>query len=259
MPVPSPSPLARAGDTRRLRDLLRIAVAGRTRPGGLLPGEDALMLGFAASRSAVRAALTLLSDEGLLRPGPAAYRVVARPEYTGTADAVADPQRPARWLDRAGVAAPEVLADWLQVPLGSPCLRLECVTATADGGAVLETHYLAGSGAAELLAVPGTGSFDGLLAAGGLRAGDVRSRSGPVPADPDAALLLGVRPGTPLLGAERTLSGADGRVLAAGVVRAHAAAAVPAARSGGGAPAQAGSNARTASSESASAGVLSGR
>ncbi|MEQ3551619.1 GntR family transcriptional regulator [Pseudonocardia nematodicida] len=249
MPVPSPIPPLRAGDARRLRDLLRVAVAARPAARGLLPREDELMLDFGVARSAVRVALALLSEEGLLRPGPAAHRVVARPEYTGERDAVTDPDRSVRWLDRAGVAAPEVLAGWLGVDPGSPCLRLECLAPVSGGGTVLETHYLAGAGAAELLTVPETGPFERLLADARLRPDSTRTRSGWVPADPDAASLLGVAPGTPLLGAERTLTGPDGRVLAVAIVRAHA---------GAGAD-YPGSSARTCSTESASAGVLSGR
>ncbi|WFG43152.1 UTRA domain-containing protein [Pseudonocardia alni] len=258
MPVPSPNPRVRAADVRRLRDLLRIAVAGRGRPGDLLPGEDELMVGHGVPRSAVRAALGLLREEGLLRPGPTAHRIVARPHYPGRAAVTATGTRLPRWLERTGIAAPDVLADWLGVPVGAPCLRTECVSATAGGGAVLETHYVTTTAAARLLAVPGTGPFDRQLSEAGLHPASAGTRSGPVPADPDSAALLGVAAGTPLLGAERTLTGDDGRVLAVSVLRADPAGSVPAARDGA-AAAQPDSSARTASSESASAGVLSGR
>ncbi|MEU6698072.1 GntR family transcriptional regulator [Pseudonocardia sp. NPDC046786] len=253
MPVPSPIPRVRASDARRVRDLLRIAIAGRSRIRGLLPREDELMIGYGVPRSSVRAALALLSEEGLLRPGPAAHRIVAKPDYPGRISVVADPGERPRPLERSGIAAPDVLAAWLGVPAGSPCLRVECVARTAGGGAVLETHYVAAPAAADLLTVPDTGPFDRLLAEAHLRPGAIRARSGPVPADPDAATLLGVPAGTPLLGVERTLTGPDGRVLAAGVLRARPGTAVPSARD------HPESSARTASSESASAGVLSGR
>ncbi|WP_170918873.1 MULTISPECIES: GntR family transcriptional regulator [unclassified Pseudonocardia] len=233
MPVPSPIPQVRAADARRVRDLLRIAVAGRPRAAGLLPREDELMVAFGVSRSVVRAALALLSDEGLLRPGPAAHRIVATPDYRGGHDVVTDPYRPPRWLGRAGITAPDVLAGWLGVPPGSPVLRTECVAGTAGGGTVLETHYVATPAAAELLAVPDTGPFDRLLADACLDPGVVRTRSGPVPADPDTAGLLGVAPATPLLGIERTVAAPGGGVLAAGVLRAHAGPVPHAARTAG--------------------------
>ncbi|WP_224403507.1 UTRA domain-containing protein [Pseudonocardia sp. ICBG1034] len=258
MPVPSPNPRVRAADVRRLRDLLRIAVAGRGSTGDLLPGEDELMVRHGVPRAAVRAALGLLREEGLLRPGPTAHRIVARPHYPGRAAVTGTGTRLPRWLERTGIAAPDVLADWLGVPVGAPCLRTECVSATAGGGAVLETHYVTTTAAARLLAVPGTGPFDRQLSEAGLRPASAGTRSGPVPADPDSAALLGVAAGTPLLGAERTLTGDDGRVLAVSVLRADPAGSVPAARDGA-AAAQPDSSARTASSESASAGVLSGR
>ncbi|MFP5023073.1 GntR family transcriptional regulator [Pseudonocardia phyllosphaerae] len=291
MPVPSPIAPARSGDARRVRDLLRVAIAGRSQLRGLLPGTDELMREYAASRSAVRTALALLTDEGLLRPGPGAFRVVARPGYTGTAPAPVlprvpgtvpasgapagsgsarhipavpdpDPAQPPRWVDRAGIAAPEALATWLGVPSGSPCLRLECVSVTVDGGRLFATHYLSGTDAAALLAVPETGIFDRLLADAGLAPAEVRTRCGPVPADPDVALQLGVATRTPVLGTERTLLGSDGRVLAAVIARsrpgslAHRAATADGAGSG---DTQPDSNARTDSSVSAWAGVLSGR
>jgi len=150
MPVPSPSHHVRASDARRVRDLLRIAVAGRARTGDLLPGEDELMVGHGVPRSAVRAALGLLREEGLLRPGPTAHRIVARPHYPGRTAVAGTGTRVPRWLERTGIAAPDELADWLGVPVGTPCLRTECVSATAGGGAVLETHYLATEAAALL-------------------------------------------------------------------------------------------------------------
>ena len=194
MPVPSPNPRVRAADVRRLRDLLRIAVAGRGRPGDLLPGEDELMVRHGAPRAAVRAALGLLREEGLLRPGPTAHRIVARPHYPGRAAVTGTGTRLPRWLERTGIAAPDVLADWLGVPVGAPCLRTECVSATAGGGAVLETHYVTTTAAARLLAVPGTGPFDRQLSEAGLHPASAGTRSGPVPADPDSAALLGVAP-----------------------------------------------------------------
>ncbi|MEJ8280446.1 UTRA domain-containing protein [Pseudonocardia spirodelae] len=253
MPVPSPIPRVRACDARRVRDLLRVAVSARARTGGLLPREDELMVGYGVPRAAVRSALELLRAEGLLRPGPAAYRVVARPEYPGRTAVTGTATRLPRWLERTGVAAPDVLADWLGVPVGSPCLRTESVSSTAGGGAVLETHYLAAGAAAPLLALPAAGPFDRQLAEAGLHPVRARTRSGPVPADPDSARLLGVATGSTLLGAERTLTGDDGRVVAVTLLRADPRAPVPAAR------AHPESSARTASSESASAGVLSGR
>lgn len=258
MPVPSPNPRVRAADVRRLRDLLRIAVAGGGRPGGLLPGEDELMVRHAVPRAVVRAALGLLGEEGLLRPGPTGYRIVARPHYPGRAAVTGTGTRLPRWLERTGIAAPDVLAEWLGVPVGAPCLRTECVSATAGGGAVLETHYVTTTAAARLLAVPGTGAFDQQLTEAGLHPVWADTRSGPVPADPDSAALLGVAAGAPLLGAERTLTGGDGRVLAVSVLRADPSGTVTAARDGAGST-QSDSSARTASRESASAGVLSGR
>ncbi|WP_224389310.1 UTRA domain-containing protein [Pseudonocardia sp. ICBG1293] len=243
---------------RRLRDLLRIAVAGRGIPGDLLPGEDELMVRHGVPRAAVRAALGLLCEEGLLGPGPTAHRILARPHYPGRAAVTGTGTRLPRWLERTGIAAPDVLAEWLGVPVGAPCLRTECVSATAGGGAVLETHYVTTAAAARLLAVPGTGPFDPQLSEAGLRPASAGTRSGPVPADPDSAMLLGVAAGAPLLGAERTLTGEDGRVLAVSVLRADPAGAVPAARDAA-ASAQPDSSARTASRVSASSGVLSGR
>ncbi|MDQ4118234.1 MAG: GntR family transcriptional regulator, partial [Actinomycetota bacterium] len=83
MPVPSPKPpvVSQPHEVRRLRDLLRAAIAGGRFPEERLPGEGELMVGFGASRSAVRGALSLLHDEGLVRPlgTPGTFRAVRHP------------------------------------------------------------------------------------------------------------------------------------------------------------------------------------
>lgn len=249
MPVPSPRPpaVSQPHEVRRLRDLLRAGIAGGRFPGGRLPVEGELMVGFGASRSAVRGALTLLHDEGLLRPldVPGTFRAVRlRRMRPPVVPAVAGVHT--RLLDRAGIAAPASLAAWLGVPAGAPCLRIEFVGEVDGAPSALETHYVLQPEAAELLGIPMRDGWETLLDDAGLARGRTETEVDHLPADPSVAALLGVPTGSPVLAVEQTASDPDGRVFDAAVLRL---------RPGG---AQA-SSARTASSVSASAGVLSGR
>lgn len=215
------------------------------------------MVRHAVPRAVVRAALGLLGEEGLLRPGPTGYRIVARrTTRTGRrhghghpppALAGAHRDRRARRARRVARCAGRGAVPAHRVRLGDGRWR------RGAGDPLRDDH---GRGA--LLAVPGTGPFDQQLTEAGLHPVWADTRSGPVPADPDSASLLGVAAGAPLLGAERTLTGGDGRVLAVSVLRADPTGTVTAARDGAGS-AQSDSSARTVSRESASAGVLSGR
>lgn len=239
--------VSRPHEVRRLRDLLRAAIAGGRFPEGRLPLEGELMVGFGASRSAVRDALSLLHDEGLVRPlaAPGTFRAVRHPR---TRPAVPGPAGAARTrlLDRAGIAAPAPLAAWLGVPPGAPCLRIEFVTDVDGVPSALATHYVLQPEAAELIGLPIRDDWETLLDDAGLARGRVEAEVDHLPADPAVAELLGVRPGTTLLAVEQTASDPSGRVFDAAVVRMRA-------------PSPHASSARTASSVSASAGVLSGR
>lgn len=230
MPVPSPRPSAvsQPHEVRRLRDLLRAAIAGGRFLEGRLPGEGELMVGFGASRSAVRGALSLLHEEGLLRPlaAPGTYRAVRhRRMRSGAVPTAAGVHT--RLLDRAGIAAPAPLAAWLGVPAGAPCLRIEFVSAVDGTPSAVETHYVLQPEAAELLGIPMRDGWQTLLEDAGLGRGRTETEVDHLPADPSVAELLGVRPGSPVLAVEQTATDPGGRVFDAAVLRMRPSGAAP--------------------------------
>lgn len=222
MPVPSPRPpaVSQLHEVRRLRDLLRAAIAGGRFPDGHLPGEGELMVGFGTSRSAVRGAVSLLHEEGLVRPlaAPGTFRAVRhprrRPAVVVTAASVHT-----RLLDRTGVAAPAPLAAWLGVPAGAPCLRIEFVTEAEGVPSAVETHYVLQPEAAELLGIPMRDGWPTLLDDARLARGRTEAEVDELPADPSVAELLRVRPGSAVLAVEQTTTDPDGRVFDAAVLR----------------------------------------
>ncbi|WP_165922255.1 GntR family transcriptional regulator [Pseudonocardia endophytica] len=222
MPVPSPRPSAvsQPHEVRRLRDLLRAAIAGGRFPDGRLPGEGELMVGFGASRSAVRGALSLLHDEGLVSPltAPGTFRAVRQPRTLPAVVPTAASVH-TRLLDRTGIAAPAPLAAWLGVPAGAPCLRIEFVTEVDGEPTAVETHYVLQPEAAELLGIPMRDGWRTLLDDAGLATARTEAEVDHLPADPSVAELLGVRPGSTVLAVEQTASDPDGRVFEAAVLR----------------------------------------
>lgn len=207
-------------EVRRLRDLLRAAIAGRRFPDGRLPGEGELMVGFGASRSAVRGAMSLLHDEGLVRPlaAPGTFRAVRHPRMR-PADVPSAGSVHIRLLDRAGIAAPAPLAAWLGVPAGAPCLRIEFVTEVGGTPSAVETHYVLQPEAAELLGIPMRDGWETLLDDAGLARGRTAAEVGHLPADAAVAELLDVQPGSTVLAVEQTVIDPSGRVFDAAVLR----------------------------------------
>lgn len=220
--------VSRPHEVRRLRDLLRAAIAGGRFPDGRLPGEGELMVGFGASRPAVREALSLLHGEGLVRPlaAPGTFRAVRQPRVRPTVVSLAGAVH-TRLLDRAGIAAPAPLAAWLGVRPGAPCLRIEFVTDVDGVPTAVATHYVLQPEAAELIGIPMRDSWETLLDDAGLARGRTETEVDQLPADPAVAELLGVRPGTTVLAVEQTGTVPGGRVFDAGVLRMRAADAVP--------------------------------
>ncbi|MFC4946984.1 GntR family transcriptional regulator [Pseudonocardia sp. GCM10023141] len=229
MAVPSPrrerSP--REQEVRRLRDLLRTAVLAE-RITGQLPSESELMAGYGATRSTVREALAMLRVEGLVErlPGVGTHAVIGPPttsmdEALGVVaegemlDAATRP----RVLDRSTLAAPGALAAWLQVPPGTPCLRLEYVAMQDGGPAAVATNYVLYPEAERLVATSFRGHWYTLLADAGLVLGESEFVMDCVQADPVTAALLETAPGVPLLAMEQAISDPSGRRFNVAILR----------------------------------------
>src|SRR5689334_15219727 len=71
----------RADHARQIADVLRHQVLAGAYPDRLLPAEAHLRREFAASRNTVRAALSLLRDEGLVERVPGVGTTVATAKY----------------------------------------------------------------------------------------------------------------------------------------------------------------------------------
>jgi DNA-binding GntR family transcriptional regulator len=141
----STAPSLRHQLAQELRDRIR---SGELAPGDKLPSEPELAQGRAVSRSSMRAAITVLEEEGLVRRrhGSGTY-VTHRPALLndlsrnfGVSSLIAstglDPgtaEETCALLD-----APPSIADALEIPVGTPVTCLRRVR-TADGRRVVDT------------------------------------------------------------------------------------------------------------------------
>jgi GntR family transcriptional regulator len=230
MAVPSPrregSP--REQGIRRLRDLLRAAVLAGRFVDGQLPGEGALMSGYGATRSTVREALALLRSEGLVErlPGVGTHAVVSPPKTTmdeahgviGESEMLDATTRP-RVLDRSTLPAPDSLAEWLHVPPGTPCLRLEYVAMQEGRPSAIATNYVLYPEAQRLLSTPFRAHWYTLLVEAGVVLGESEFVMDCVQADPVSAELLETVPGVPLLAVEQTIADPAGRRFNVAILR----------------------------------------
>ncbi|MEA2142083.1 MAG: GntR family transcriptional regulator [Solirubrobacteraceae bacterium] len=209
------------GAARRLRDVLRSNIVTGIYPSGLLPGETELMVSYGAPRAAVRDALSMLREEGLVErvQGIGTFSICDA-RYTSTFEEMhgdvpedADVQRSRpQILERAVIPAPDAVARKLEIAPGEPVLLLEYV-GFVDGVAVwLASNYLRFPEAERLRTAPFESTFTGLLDATGLRMGGSHWQLSAVNADAAVAAVLNVKPGTALMLGEELICDADGRV-----------------------------------------------
>jgi GntR family transcriptional regulator len=209
------------GAARRLRDLLRTNVVGGHYPDGLLPSESELMLTHNAPRAAVREALTMLRDEGLVeRVQGIGTFTVHESRYVSTLaelhgevgdDGVIRRTR-SEVLEREVIQASDAIARKLHVAPGEPVLLLEYV-AYAEGEPIgLATNYVKFPAAEALLTAPFEHDWYALLDAAGLPLGGSEWQFSAASADPAVAALLNVSAGSALMLAEELIWDEDGAV-----------------------------------------------
>jgi GntR family transcriptional regulator len=209
------------GAARRLRDLLRNNVAGGVYPDGLLPSESELMLTHGAPRAAVREALSMLREEGLVeRVQGIGTFAVHESRYVSTIEelhgdvrdeAVIRRSRP-EILDRSVIPAPDAAARKLMIEAGEPVLRLEYL-AFVDGEPIgLATNYVAFPEAERLIDAPFESDWYALLDVAGLPLGGSEWLLSATNTDPAVAALLNLAPGSAAMLAEELIWDEDGRI-----------------------------------------------
>lgn len=209
-----------------VRDLLRTKVLLGYYDNRPLPDEAALQLAHRASRGAVRAALALLRDEGLIERYQGSGTFVVAHKAINRFDELSG----LRGGDRVGhevldcevLPTPDIVAELLNLDVGTEVLRLDRRT-TASGEAVgVWTNYLPLELGAPL-ARPGADLsgeyYHALERLCGLAVAYANLSTEAVAADPMVAATLNIPVGAPLLRLERVVYLADGRPVDFGVGR----------------------------------------
>jgi GntR family transcriptional regulator, N-acetylglucosamine utilization regulator len=221
--------LKRGGAHLPLYQQLKAAIlqeiqAGRWKPGDRLPTEDELIARFRVSKITVRQALRELAQMGYIRRAQGRGTFVLHPpleegprELTSFTGEMRGHGRVAtsRVIDQSVVPAPADIASRLDLAPGAPVFRLQRLR-LADGEPMgLQTAYipLALVPDIESLSFVDASLYEVLAARYSLRPAAAREAHRAVPVPDDAALLLQVPAGSPVLSAERLTTLADGRPL----------------------------------------------
>jgi GntR family transcriptional regulator len=208
-------------EARRLRDILRSNVFAGAYPEGLLPPESALMLTHAAPRAAVREALTMLRDEGVVERVQGIGTFVVAERHIGSMDerhstGPADGQRllyrtRAEVLDCSVVPAPDAVALHLGLDRGARVLRLEYLSHLGGDPIGVATNYVAFPEAEAIADAPFHHDWYTMLKDAGVGQGGSEWVMSAVNADPTVAGLLQVRAGAALMAGEELIWDLDGR------------------------------------------------
>ena len=210
---------SRADLARRVRDLLRTRINQREFRDGRLPDESCLMAEYGLGRNVVRAALSLLQQEGVVTrtQGLGTFVVTQRTSlalrgangFAGSVDG--SPTRlVSRVISAEEFALPVDMARRLGVSTGTPCLAVDLTTAIDGTISVVLTSYLVDAearAAVRMLSASGSwyGDWYELLALAGLRPVRREVTTEAVGVDPVVGRLLGLPAGAPVMRCERHL------------------------------------------------------
>ena len=198
--------------------ILRSLQAGEWKPGDMIPSEMDLAARFRVSQGTVRKAIDELATENLLvrRQGKGTFvatHAEQRIQYRFLRvhpDAASNaPQGPAerRIIECRRLRAPAEVARQLELRAGDALLQVRRVLAFSGTPAILEDIWLPGGPfkglTLETLAGDKGPMYALFEAEFGVRMVRAVEKIKAVAADPDAAALLGVEPGQPLLSVER--------------------------------------------------------
>lgn len=222
MSQPEPTPLRRprADRARQVADVLRHQIHAGAFDGGL-PAEHDLAAEFFVSRNTIRAALTVLKNEGLIDRGPKVGTQVAVRKYDHGLDALVglketfkdygEVRNEVRAVQR--LSAPPAVARRLRLQPGEQVVFIERLRYLGDLPLSLDLTYLAPDIGAEVVAHPlETNDVFALIEqVSGHRLGAATLALEAVSADAHSAATLQVPDGAALLMLERLTSLDDGR------------------------------------------------
>lgn len=215
---------ARPDSVRRTRDLLRAAVLRGDFVDGILPGERELVGSYSVSRGIVREVLTLLRDEGLIARtqgvgthvvAPTAHRRLE--DIQDTAESKSDSLFNGRLrltsFESAVISAPGAASRALDVPTGTPCLRVDYAAGTISGDVdAAATNYVLFPEAQRLIDTPFVVDWYAYLSSAGVKIGASDFTVSAVLSDETLASVLRTTEGAPLLLLEQTIRDMSGRV-----------------------------------------------
>ena len=220
MAVAVPLPEPRADRARRAADVLRQQIHAGAYPDGL-PPENELAAEFFVSRNAIREALTVLKNEGLIDRGPKVGTHIAQRKYEHGLNALLGLKETFKDLGevrnevRAAmpVAAPPAVARRLQLEPGEQVVFIERLRYLGDLPLSLDLTYLSPDVGTRILDHPlETNDLFALIEhVSGHRLGSASLALEAIPADAHSAATLQVPDGASLLMLERLTSLDDGR------------------------------------------------
>jgi GntR family transcriptional regulator len=218
-----------------MRDLLRVTLADTPADSAenRVAGEAELMGEFSAPRDAVREALGLLADEGLIlrRRGAGTFCSDESFSINVQVPAVGEPlsrqfgerdRLTVRLLEWTWAPATTAVANRLdEVEAGDECLCVDYLLLRNDRPACVITNYLRRAEAAALSPTQFVDDFYELLSHTGrqIRSQDLLLQ--PRLADPEVAALLDVEVGAPVMWMEQVIRDAAGRAIDFAVVHLH--------------------------------------
>jgi GntR family transcriptional regulator len=210
---------------RRLRDLLRVAIADRQELDGRIPSESELMAEFGASRTAVREGLSILVNEGQIerRRGQGTSRIASYVRFDQTIPHT-EPQR--RIYDEIiSRMAPEIIhSGWTPVPppivrrlsgaaAGDQCLAVEYVFRLDGIPLAVITNYLRRTEAEKLEGRALRSDYYSHLRDAGIEIENQASFYQARHADRLTAEILNIGEGDPVLAFEQEIDDASGDVI----------------------------------------------
>jgi GntR family transcriptional regulator len=213
---------ARGHTARRLRDLLRSSILRGHFSAGTLPSEAELMRTHRATRGAVRDALAMLRDEGLvsrvqglgtfaISPAVMSRLVDIHGMRTAPTDVVWNGGQRPRIIDFSVVPTPAVVAARVLPTVSATCLRVEYV-ATLDGEPIgMACNYVMFPEAQALVEVPFTNDWYHYLRDAGIEIGSSEFAIGCAAADAGLAALLQIPAGRPVLTLEQLICDHTGK------------------------------------------------